>query len=115
METQKEIQYNKEDILETPQTMEVTVIELAIKKGKEIFINKEGTVKTDDPEKEFLVLYVQNGDYNFKRDYHIAKYPAGKVPDSSNLGKFIKRYGKLETGMKLSVIKNTEGFYDLIY
>jgi len=115
METQKEIQYGKEDILETPQTMEVAVTELTIKKGKDIFVDKEGTVKTDDPEKEFIVLYVENDTYNFKRDYHIAKYPSGKVPDSSNLGKFIKRYGKLETGMKLSVMKNIHGFYDLIY
>ena len=115
-EKQNEIpNYTTQDIVETPQQMEVVITQIRIKKGKDIFIDKQGEIKTDDPEKEFLVLDVENQENKFKTDYHMAKYDSKKVPDNSNLGKFIKRYGKLETGQKLFVIKNTSGYYDLIY
>lgn len=107
--------YDKSDVINTPLTMEVVVTNITIKLGKDIFINKEGVVVTDEPNQEFLNLRLENAEWDFNREYHIAKMPKGKVPDNSNLGLFLDKYGKLETGMKLVVMKNSAGFYDLMY
>jgi len=42
----------------------------------------------------------------------MTKFPADNVPENSKLGKFLKRYGVLEVGMQVKMIKNGD-FYDV--
>lgn len=112
--TQETIRYTTQDIKETPMSMEAYIKEIRLVQGKDIFISKNGQLKTDDPEKEYIQLLISNDILNFENKENIVRYPVGNVPDGSKLAKFIKRYGKLETGMKIMLAKNIEGYYDLV-
>lgn len=108
------IRYTTQDIKETPMSMEAYVSEIRLVQGKDIFIDKHGKLKTDDPEKQYIQLVIKNDAANFETHENIVRYPSGNVPDGSKLGKFIKRYGKLETSMKVMLAKNNDGYYDLV-
>lgn len=114
MENQNEIpNYTKTDIVELPDVMICVVEELSIRKGENIFKDKEGNIKTDKPNEDFLVLRVCNQQFNIDKEYHLKKYNPKSVPENSNLGKFLTKYGKLETGMEVKILKNKDGYYDL--
>lgn len=110
--TQKTLKYTKEDVIETPMNMVAVVTQITVKKAKEIFVNKEGIIKTDKPEDEFLCITVENVEHSLTKEYHVKKYD--RVPDGSNLGKIITRYNGLDVGIKVSLVKNGEGHYDLV-
>jgi len=110
--TQTTLRYTKQDVIETPLSMNAIVTQIKIKKAKEIFVNKEGEIKTDKPEEDFLEITVENSEYNLIKDYHVKKYE--RVPDGSNLGKIILRYGGLDIGIKVLLAKNSNGHYDLV-
>lgn len=110
---QTKLAYTKDDVIETPLSMEAIVTNISVKKGKEIFINKDGEIKTDKPDEDFLNITVENSEHSLTKDYHVKKYD--KVPDGSNLGKIIKRYNGLDVGTKVLLAKNDKGHYDLVY
>jgi len=110
--TQEKLNYTKQDIIVTPLSMQGIVTQLEVKKSKEIFVTKDGIVKTDKPEDDFLCITVENAEYSLTKEYHVKKYE--RVPDGSNLGKIILRYNGLEVGTVVLLAKNSEGHYDLV-
>jgi len=114
MEEQTQIEkLTREDIVTTPEGMTCKVLNITIKKGKDIFVNKQGEIKTDKPNEDFYIITVKNDQHNFKTDYHMKLYKAKSVPDNSTLGKYLNRYGLFETGMEIFIVKNSKGYYDL--
>lgn len=114
IEEQNEIQnLTREDIVKTPEGMTCKVTDITIKKGKDIFVNKQGEVKTDKPNEDFYVLTVRNDQHNFEHTYNMKLYKAKSVPDNSTLGKYLNRYGNFETGTEVFVVKNSNGYYDM--
>lgn len=110
--TQQKLSYTKQDVIETPLSMKAIVTNITVKKAKEIFVNKEGVIKTDKPEDDFLCLTVENAEHCLTKEYHVKKYD--KVPDGSNLGKIITRYNGLDVGITVLLAKNGDGHYDLV-
>lgn len=100
--------YTTQDLRVTPAELEAVVIDIKVSTAGKIYGE---TAKNKD--QEVFVLLVENKEYAVQTEQTIPKYPSGNVPDSSKLGKFIKRYGKFECGMQVKLEKNIEGFWRL--
>jgi hypothetical protein len=109
-----EILYTKEDVVKKPMTMEAYIAEIKVRPAKEIFVNKQGEIKTDKPEQLHIQLFIRNDKLNYETKENIVKYDKGNVPEGSQLSKFLDKYGKLEIGMVVALSKNAEGYYDLV-
>lgn len=105
------ISYTSEDVVNMPETLEAVITSITKKSASEIF-GKENLRGSD---RAVLHITYENAEYGISNHDTIGWFPPGKVPDRSKLAKFIKRYGKLEEGVKITLIKNAEGFYKMIY
>jgi len=108
---QKTISYTPEDVVIMPNTLEAVIISIEKKYASEIFGEKN--LRGND--RHVLHITYENAEYGISNHDTVGWFPQGKVPDRSKLAKFIKRYGKLEEGVKITLIKNAEGFYKMLY
>ena len=107
METETKIpNYTIQDVRITPEEVDAIITNICIKKNKDIF--KETKY---DQEVERLVFTVENDEYKINVDIPMSMFPLNEVPDRSNLGKFLKKYGKLETSMQVKIKIKENGFW----
>ncbi len=99
--------YTKNGVIERPDLITSLVVEIEVVLAKEQF--KE---KAKNPESYLLKVTTHNESLSYTDNFFMTKFPADNVPENSKLGKFLKRYGVLEVGMQVKMIKNGD-FYDV--
>jgi len=97
----------KESIIETPETIKGVIVSRKIAKAKEIY----GDNTYGKPNKEYVVINIENNKHNIKISENYAYYKNPNV--RSNLGKFLKRYGRIEVGQEVVLTTNDDGFYEV--
>lgn len=109
--TQRELSYGKEDVIKLPPTIQAVIIDMKLTKAKTIFVDKQGNIKTDKPEDDFLTITVENKQYDIVKEYHMRDYV--RPPENSHLGKLINRVGDVKVGVEVPLLKNSDNYYDL--
>ena len=100
--------YTKEDIKVIPDLIDAVIVDMQLEKAGVIFGDK-----ADNPSNMMITIYCENSEHNIKIKEHCTYFEKGKVPDNSKLAKIIDFYKGMSVGMKVQLLKNGQGFFDL--
>lgn len=101
-------EYTKEKVKVVPAAMEAVIIDLEVVAAKDVYGEK-----TKRPDQEMLKISCMNALYNITIYEHYVFYKPEEVTDGSQLGKFLTKYGKLDLGIEVTLIKNEKGFFEI--
>ena len=101
-------QYTKDKVKVVPPTMQAVLVSVEQKTAEDIFGKA-----AFDPMKIYLRLFVENAEHAVKITQDYAFYDLTELNNTSNLGKFISKYGSLACPQEVTIIKNKSGFFEV--